>query len=436
MASDDVAGRGLAQQGEDPMATITASDPTPRAALPACDHADSWHGATPVDPGFRDDPYPALAHLREVDPVNLTPFGIWRLTRFADVERLLKEVPTGVRMSDGSRPGENVGLGDERRSEFILLQDPPNHTRLRKLVSKAFTLRAVQRLRERAQAIADEQMDRVLARGEMDVIADLALPVPSTMICEMMGVPLSDRGKFTVWTADATHLLASLFIPPDVRDRGLAAGQALEAYFNDLIAERRRDLGDDILSDLIRAEEDGDQLTHSELVSQSIGLLIAGFETTIGLIGNGVLALARHPEQMAILQERPDLLPNAIEECLRYDGPILLTVRILREDTEFGGRVIPRDAMVMAMLAAANRDPERYRDPDRFDVTRDDHSPLGFGGGIHYCLGAHLARMEAQVAIGTLLSRVRDLELATDRLAWGRSLFRVLDALPVRFREA
>jgi cytochrome P450 len=303
-------------------------------------------------------------------------------------------------------------------------------------MTKAFTLRAVERLRERVQAIADEQIDRVLPSGHMDVIADLALPVPATMICEMMGVPLADRDKFTVWTAEATHLLASLSLPPEVLERGLGAAAALEAYFVDLIAERRARLGDDILSDLIRAEEDGDKLSPTELISQSIGLLIAGFETTIGLIGNGVLALLRHPDQLAILRERPELIVNAVEECLRYDGPIVLTIRVLREDTEFSGVVVPRDAMVMAMLAAANRDPERYRDPDRFDVTRSDHSTLGFGGGIHYCLGAHLARMEAQVAIGTLVRRLRTIELASDQLEWGRSLFRVLGRLPISFSPA
>ncbi|HZR80733.1 MAG TPA: cytochrome P450 [Candidatus Binatia bacterium] len=424
------------------MPTTEASGaPDPRAPRPSpaspfrCGHEDGWHGRNPFDPSFRADPYPHLAHLREFDPVNLTPVGLWRLTRFADVERILKDVPTGVRTSSGDLPGR-VGEVEARPAEFMLSQDPPNHTRLRKLVSKAFTPRAVERLRERIQAIADEQIARVLARGEMDVIADLALPVPATMICEMMGVPLADRDRFTVWTADATHVLAAPFAPPDLIERGVAAGDALRGYFESLIEARRRNLGEDILSDLIRAEEDGDQLTPSELVSQSIGLLIAGFETTIGLIGNGVLALIRHPDQLALLRERPELLPNAIDECLRYDGPILLTVRVLREDTAFGDTTIPKDAMVFAMLAGANRDPARYRDPDRFDVARDDHSPLGFGGGIHYCLGAHLARMEAQVAIGTLVRSVRDLALATDDLAWGRSLFRVLDRLPVTFRPA
>jgi cytochrome P450 len=416
-------------------APATGLSPPPASPGLPCGCPDAWHGASPIDPAFRSDPYPLLAHLREVEPANLTPLGVWRLTRFADVERLLKEVPTGVRLSDGTRPGENVGRGD-RRAQFILMQDPPDHTRLRKLMTKAFTLRAVDRLRERAQAIADAQLDRVLASGRMDIIADLALVVPATMICEMMGVPLVDRDRFTVWTAEATHLLASLFLPPDALERGLAASDALEAYFVDLIAERRRDLGDDILSDLIRAEEDGDQLSPTELISQSIGLLIAGFETTIGLIGNGVLALARHPDQLEVLRTHPDLVPNAVEECLRYDGPIVLTIRVLRDDTEFAGRVIPRDAMVMAMLAAANRDPARYRDPDRFDVTRSDHSTLGFGGGIHYCLGAHLARMEAQAAIGTLVRRVRSIELESDDLEWGRSLFRVLGRLPVRFTRA
>jgi cytochrome P450 len=246
-------------------------------------------------------------------------------------------------------------------------------------------------------------------------------------------VPLADREKFTDWTAQATHLLAAMFAPPDVIERGLAGGQALRGYFEHLIAERRRSLTDDILSDLIRAEEAGDRLSPTELLSQSVGLLIAGFETTIGLIGNGVLALIRHPDQLALLQDHPDLIAGAVEECLRFDGPIALTPRIVREDTEFDGKVIAKDTQVWAMLLAANRDPAQFADPDRFDITRTDNPHLAFGGGTHFCLGAHLARMEAQVAIGTLVRRLGGLELATDQLQWGRSLFRVLDRLPIRF---
>jgi cytochrome P450 len=402
---------------------------------PLSDSAGSWSGANPLDPAFRADPHPFLRHLREVDPVNETPIGVWRLSRYDDCVRLLTQVPTGVRMADGTFPGENI-VPSGGPAEFMLQQDPPNHTRLRKLVSKAFTPRAIERLRARAQEIADERIDAVAARGTMDVIADLALPVPSTMICEMMGVPIADRERFTQWTAEATHLLAFMLLPPDVLERALIAVRELRAYFEALIAERRSRLSDDILSDLIRAEEAGDRLSPTELLSQSVGLLIAGFETTIGLIGNGVLSLLRHPGQLAVLRARPELIGSAVEECLRFDGPIILTPRYLRQDTEFGGKRIPRDTQVWAMLFAANRDPARFADPERFDITRADNAHLAFGGGTHFCLGAHLARMEAQVAIGTLVRRLDRLELATDTLEWGRSLFRVLGYLPIRFDQA
>ena len=395
---------------------------------------DPWAGANPLDPAFRSDPHPFLARLRETHPVHLTPVGIWRLTRHADVERLLRDVPTGVRMADGGSMNPNPVPGGGGPSEFMLQQDPPNHTRLRKLVSRAFTPNAVARMRAHVQEIVTRQLDRVAPAGRMDLIADLALPVPATVICEMMDVPIADRDRFTGWTADATHLLASVFSPPEVIARGVAAVEGLRAYFEALISERRARLGDDLLSELIRAEEAGDRLSTSELISQSIGLLIAGFETTIGLIGNGVLALLRHPDQLAKLRANPELIANAVEECLRYDGPIILTVRYLREDTEFGGQVIPKDAMVWAMLAAAHRDPAVFPDPDRFDITRQGNPHLAFGGGIHYCLGAHLARMEAQVAIGSLVARFADLALESEELEWGRSLFRVLGSLPLRFR--
>jgi cytochrome P450 len=398
----------------------------------AANPSDPWRGANPLDPAFRADPHPALARLREIDPVNETPVGVWRLTRYDDCVKLLTRVQTGVRMTDGSLPGEGL-VPEGGPAEFMLQQDPPNHTRLRKLVSKAFTPRAIARLRARAEEVAEAQIDRVAASGTMDVIADLALPVPSTMICEMMGVPLADRDRFTEWTAQATHLLAALIAPPEVLARGVAAGKSLREYFEALIAERRKRLGDDILSDLIRAEEAGDRLSPTELLSQSVGLLIAGFETTIGLIGNGMLALLRHPDQYAKLRAEPDLIGSAVEECLRYDGPIPLTPRFLHEDAEFGGKRIPRDTQVWAMLIAANRDPARFPDPDRFDIARADNQHLAFGGAAHFCLGAHLARMEAQAAIGAVARRLDRLELAATELEWGRSLFRVLDRLPIRF---
>ena len=393
---------------------------------------DPWSGCDPSDPAFRDDPYPALHRLRARDPVNETPVGLWRLTRYADVNRLLHEVPAGVRTTEGALPGVDESLTGQRL--FMLQQDPPTHTRLRRLVSGAFTPRAINALRDDVQRIVDDCLDRVAARGTMDVIADLALPVPSTVICEMLGVPLADRDRFTVWTAKATHGLASQFLTPDALAEVQAAGMSLAAYFQDLIAARRDRLTDDLLSALIRAEEAGDRLSPPELISQAIGLLIAGFETTIGLIGNGVRALVLHPAELAKLRARPDLVARAVEECLRWDGPIILTGRVLHADAEFGGKTIPKDARVWAMLAAANRDPEVFPDPDRFDVERHPNEHLAFGGGPHYCLGAYLAKIEAQSAIGTLVRRFDDLELESERVEWGPSLFRVPGRLPLRFR--
>jgi len=413
------------------------SDRAAAARRLGVDPADPWLGCDPSDPAFRDDPAPALRRLRELAPVHRTPLGAWRLSRYDDCVRLLREVKSGVRYADGrpaigaSPPGVTVGPG-----EFMLQQDPPVHTRLRRLVSKAFTPRSVEALRERVRGNVKALLDAALARGEMDVIADLALPVPSTVICEMMGVPLADRALFTGWTGDATHLLAAEFAPPEVVHRGLTGAGNLALYFQQLIEKRRANLGDDILSQLIRAEEAGDRLSPSELLVQSIGLLIAGFETTIGLIGNGVWQLLRHPGELARLRREPGLVASAVEECLRFDGPIGATLRILHEPAEFGGVALPADTRVIALLEGANRDPARFPDPDRFDVGRSPNEHLAFGGGVHHCLGAHLARMEAQEAIGALAARTREIEAVAPTRSWGRSLFRVPSELRVKLSPA
>jgi cytochrome P450 len=396
---------------------------------------DPWGGCNPLDPGFRADPYPRLARLRERDPVNLTPIGFWRLLRYDDVARLLRDVRCGMRTTDGLLPGIDESQPEDRRL-FMLQQDPPTHTRLRKLVSRAFTPRALGELRDAIQRIVDECLDRVAARGEMDVIVDLALPVPATVICEMLGVPSGDRDRFTVWTAEATFGLAAAILPPEVIERARAAGRSLAVYFGELIETRRTTLTDDILSGLIRAEEQGDRLSTPELISQAIGLLIAGFETTIGLIGNGMRALIRHPAELGKLKAEPELIDSAVRECLRYDGPIAATARILHEDAEFGGKRIPKDSMVWAMLAAANRDPARFPNPDAFDIGRADGDHLAFGGGAHFCLGYHLAELEARAAIGALVRRFDDLRLESDAVEWGRSLFRVPATMRITFRAA
>ncbi len=378
------------------------------------------------------DPYPDWNRLREVAPVNLTPAGFWRISRYDDVVRALRDVPAGVRTTDGRLPATTED--PDRPAEFMLEQDPPNHTRLRKLVSKAFTPRSTEAWRPRARRLVSELMDAVEARGDgrLDVIADLALPVPSTLICEMLGVPVEDRERFTIWTADATHGLAGDRAPEDIRRRAEAASLSLAGYFSELIERRRASLSDDLISQLIRAEAAGDRLSPSELLIQAIGLLIAGFETTIGLIGNGVRQLIRHPDQLDALRADPDRIGSAVEECLRFDGPISMTVRVLHEEAEFGGFTLPKNAELWLILAGANRDPARFEDPDRFWIERPDNAHLAFGGGAHLCLGHHLARMEAQEAIGGLVRRFPKLELESDTVEWGRSLFRVPARLPVR----
>jgi cytochrome P450 len=396
--------------------------------------SDPWFGLDPFDrdSALRDNPYPVVGRLREHNPVHKTPLGDYRIFRHADVVRLLRDTKVGVRTTDGRLPGVDETNAPRR---FMLLQDPPNHTRLRRLVSKGFTPPAIERMRPHVQQLVDGLLDRVAEQGSMDIIADLAQPVPSTVVCQMLGVPLSDRPLFTDWTAQVTHLLLPRFLSDQQRVRSFDAVMKLAHYFQDLVAERKQKLGDDLLSALIRAEEAGDRLSPEELIVQAIGLLIAGFETTIGLIGNGVRQLILHPSELAKLRERPALIGPAVEECLRYDGPIGATIRVVHEDVEFGGVLIPKDSQVFASIFAAQRDPRVFHEPDSFLIERDHSAHLAFGGGIHFCLGAHLARMEAQIAIGTLFRRLPKLELVSDKLQWGESLFRIQARLPVRFAK-
>jgi cytochrome P450 len=267
----------------------------------------------------------------------------------------------------------------------------------------------------------------------MDLIADLALPVPCIVICEILGVPAADRLRFTEWTSDATYSLLGSTAPPELQERARRAGSALNEYFSSLIAERSRNLGDDMLSTMIRTAEDGDRLSSLELLHQSIGLLVAGFETTVGLIGNGVRALLLHPEQMARLEADPDLIELAVEECLRFEPPIFAVIRALHEPVELDGQQITPGTLLILHLASANRDPRVFADPDRFDVGRSPNDHVSFGGGSHVCLGAHLARIEARLTLSALLRRFGTLKLESEQPVWGRSLFRVLESLPIQF---
>ena len=392
---------------------------------------DPWKGFNPFE-SRRDkldqDFHVIVNRIRDTEPVWRTPIGIWIVSRYADVERLLKHTAAGVRTRAGVMPTLRPRPPNHPRDHFMLTNDPPVHTRLRKLVQQAFTPRALQRIAATVERVVGECLDAVEGHGEFDLVESLALPVPSIVICEMMGVPASDRARFTQWTADATHDL-QLMPSPELAARADAASLALRDYFLGLIEQRRAHLTDDILSGLIRAEQDGGQLSEDELVSQAIGLLIAGFETTIGAISLGVRSLLLHPDQLARLRAQPELIKPAVEECLRFDPPIPMTMRMLHEDLELDGHRIAADTPVVGLVAAAQRDPAAYTEPDRFDIARDEAPNLAFGGGIHFCLGAHLARMEMQTSILALVQRFPDLALASPELAWSRSLFRVPERL-------
>jgi cytochrome P450 len=303
-------------------------------------------------------------------------------------------------------------------------------------VSHAFTPRVVEGLRPRIQAIVDELLEAVGNVGTMEVVDDLAYPLPVRVICEMLGVPPSDHLRIKQWSSDVARALDMIGAPgdPDVLARGQAGHHALAEYFMALLPERRAHPRDDLLSLLIAAEEQGDKLTEGELLVTCLLLFIAGHETTVNLIGNGLLALLRNPDQLQRLRMNPALLPTAVEELLRYDSPVQRTARIPNTDVEVGGRSIPRGTLVVAAIGAANRDPAHFPDPDRLDIGRADNRHIAFGFGIHYCLGAPLARLEGQIALGTLLRRFPSLALASQVADWRESsTLRGLRTLPVHF---
>ncbi len=390
----------------------------------------------PMDPEFVADPYPMYHRLRAEDPVHHSPLGFWVLTRYPDVmamlrdPRLIKEpIAAFVAARFGMAVPPGLGLS-------MLDRDPPDHTRLRSLVSKAFTPRALEKLRPGIQQIVDGLLDEAVGRGSMDLIEEFAYPLPVRVICEMLGVPVQDHERFKAWGLDIARGLDAIMLPPDspVGQRSVSGRRALAEYFRELIAKRRAAPREDMLSALIAAEEAGDKLDEEELLATCILLLVAGHETTVNLIGNGTLALLRHPDQLRKLRESPGLIGTAVEELLRFDGPVQRTARIPSEDITIGGQTIGKGEMVMPFLGAADRDPSQFPDPDRLDISRTDNRHIAFGMGIHFCLGAPLARMEGQIAINTLLARLPRLALATDRPQFRQSLtLRGLQALPVTF---
>jgi cytochrome P450 len=397
---------------------------------------------------FAADPYPAYAWLREHAPVHRAtlPSGVeaWLVTRYADARVALADARLsknpGNHSAQAHRAGR-VGIPGERSADLmthLLNIDPPDHTRLRRLVSKAFTPRRVALFEPRVRELTDRLIDGFAGRGEADLIHEFAFPLPIYAICDLLGVPAEDQDDFRDW--------AGMMIRHGNGPRG-GVGRAVKkmrGYLAELIHRKRADLGDDLISDLIRASDHGEHLTENEAAAMAFILLFAGFETTVNLIGNGLYALLTHPEQRAQLQAsldrgETDLLATAVEELLRFDGPVeLATWRFATSPITLGGQDIAVGDPVLVVLAAADRDPSRFDRPDLLDLTRSDNPHLGFGLGIHYCIGAPLARLEAQYALAALLRRLPDLRLAADPadLRWrGGLIMRGLRQLPVRFGE-
>jgi cytochrome P450 len=393
-------------------------------------------------PEFKANPYPHYARLRSEAPIYRVALpdgrGMWLVTRYADVAAVLKDERFVKDWRNALTPEQLAQVPPvpevmKPLARNMLDIDPPDHERLRALVSKAFTPRLIEGMRPRVQAIADALLDVVEDGGEMDLIDDYAFPLPITVIAELLGVPAEDRDRFRRWSDAAVSGNATQEYVESI----LPEMQAFVDYLREMFEEKRKEPGEDLVSRLIEAEEAGDKLSEDELLAMVFLLLIAGHETTVNLIGNGTLALLQHPDQLEKLKSDSSLIKPAIEELLRYDGPVeTSTERFAREDVEVNGQVIPKGEMVLVVIAAADHDPARFTDPDQLDITRKDNKHLAFGKGIHYCLGAPLARMEGQIAISTLVRRMPDLRLKVppEELSWRPGLIlRGLQGLPVEF---
>lgn len=389
-----------------------------------------WYGFNPHERDVKYSPHEMLRELREQAPVNLTPEGRWRLSRYQDIQKLLKNSSVGMRDLNGCIPDHSREESDA--SKFMLRMDPPDHDRIRGLVSKAFTPRALAAIEPQVRTMVDAELAKTVPTGTIDFATDLALLVPAASMCAMLGVPLEDRDKLSTLVSQSTYMLA-VKAYPNLLPMASQAIEQLYVYMMQLIDERRKNPGDDILSALVMAEEAGDKLSDEELIQQAIGLLIAGLETTMGVIGNGMRCFAQHPEQFELLAAQPDLVESAVEECMRYEPSIPFTIRVMWEDTEFDGITIPANGVVQAMLITANRDPEMFSNPDTFDITRKKAKHCSFGGGIHFCLGSHLARMNAAVAFSSMADRITNIELDDDGFEWAPSLFRIPGKIPARF---
>jgi len=390
---------------------------------------------------YNANPYPVYQRLREADPVYWDEeLNSWVQTRYSDIMAVLRD----VRFSAERFPSDTSWIPEELQASLgpaiiavtrqMLFLDPPDHTRLRGLVSKAFTPRRIEAMRPRIQAIVDELLDKVRGQRQMEVIEEFSYPLPAIVIAEMLGVPPEDREQFFKWTHDFGSLLDGSNMEMQEVIGALYGVSEFLNYFRRIIAQRRTERRDDLLQAMIDAEERGDRLSEQELLGNCVLLLAAGHGTTTHLIGNGLLTLLRHPEQMQDLREHPEIIGSAVEELLRCESPVQATSRKAKENVMIGGKSIMAGQDTILCLGAANRDPEQFAEPDRLDLRRQENRHLAFAYGIHFCLGAPLARVEAEIAFNTLMRRLRSPRLAIEEPVWASGLvFRGLAGLPIEF---
>jgi cytochrome P450 len=389
------------------------------------------------NPNFRQNPYPFYQRLREADPVHWNPPGAWLVTRYVDAVAVLRDSNIGhatgrtAEYTDYLLQQGKLSPIELLLSHWMVSKNPPDHARLRNLVNRAFTPAAIEALRPQIQQIVDGLLDKVEKQGTFDLIADLAYPLPVTVIAALLGVPLDEHERFRQWSRDLLGVIDIVQSPEAVK-RGNAAIQKFIDYFRELIAERRKNPQADLLSALIAVQEQDDRLNETELIANCILLFVAGHETTMNLIGNGMLALLSCPDQLLKLRDDSSLITRAIEELLRYESPVQFYGRAIREDTVLNGKQLRKGQALFILPGAINRDPAQFPNPDRLDITRQENHHLAFGYGIHFCLGAPLARVEGQIAIATLVRRMPQLKLQTETVTWQDTLaVRGLKSLPV-----
>ena len=392
-----------------------------------------------ITPEGQADPYPYYSLMREEARVSRTSFGPYCVNGYAECQAVLRDprLGRGVGIEDASMG--ILGDDDGRRNEFfdagqhnMLMADPPDHTRLRRLVSRSFTPRQVERLRPAVHELVDSLLDDLAGRGEVEFMSEFALPLPMAVIGELVGVPAEDRALLQPKVRAAARGIEPVLSNEEI-DAAMVAITELGGYFEDFLAERRRQPRDDLMSALGEAGENDDRLTDDEVVSTAILLFSAGFETTTNLIGNGLLALLRHPDQMADWRAHPEIAPSAVEELLRFDSPVQFNLRAALEPADLVGEPLERGDRIIVLQGAANRDPEQFDRPEELDLRRSPNTPLSFGWGIHHCIGAALARMEGEIAFNALLRRFRSIELRDREPQWRPGFtLRGLQSFPLR----